>query len=120
MQVFIFILIILVCIFLALIVLIQNPKGGGLDSSFSSANQIGGVKRTADFLEKGTWTLGVALFVLCLISSGLADQVPMGSTSPFRENPAPLMQSAPAEQAPIQQDADQSGDENTGDFPLGE
>lgn len=71
MAIFIFVLIIIVCVFLALIVLIQNPKGGGLDSSFASANQIGGVKRTADFLEKSTWTLAAALFVLCLVSAGI-------------------------------------------------
>ena len=71
MEVFIFVLIIIVCVFLALIVLIQNPKGGGLDSNFSGANQIGGVKKTADFLEKGTWTLAIALFVLCLASAGI-------------------------------------------------
>lgn len=74
MLVFIYALTILICIFLALIVLVQNPKGGGLDSSFSSANQIGGVKRTGDFLEKSTWTLGVVLFVLCLVSAGIHDQ----------------------------------------------
>ncbi len=71
MEVFIFVLIIIVCVFLALIVLIQNPKGGGLDSNFSGANQIGGVKKTADFLEKGTWTLAIVLFVLCLASAGI-------------------------------------------------
>ena len=122
MQVFIFVLIILVCIFLALIVLIQNPKGGGLDSSFSSANQIGGVKRTADFLEKSTWTLAIALFVLCLISSGLSDQVPMGTTSPFQEQAAPFQQPAPADGGPSEQQApDQSGEgQDRGDFPLGE
>ena len=74
MQVFIFVLIILVCVFLALIVLIQNPKGGGLDSSFQSVNQIGGVKRTGDFLEKSTWTLAIGLFVLCLVSAGIQER----------------------------------------------
>ncbi len=67
MQMFIFVLIILVCVFLALIVLIQNPKGGGLDSSFGAANQIGGVKRTADFLEKSNldvWRLRFLYFAL--------------------------------------------------------
>lgn len=71
MQVFIFVLIVVVCVLLALIVLIQNPKGGGLDSNFQSVNQIGGVKRTADFLEKGTWTLAISLFVLCLVSAAI-------------------------------------------------
>ncbi len=71
MAIFIFVLIIIVCVLLALIVLIQNPKGGGLDSSYASVNQIGGVKRTADFLEKSTWTLAISLFVLCLVSAGI-------------------------------------------------
>jgi preprotein translocase subunit SecG len=53
---------------LALVVLAQNPKGGGLAAGFGGAQQIGGVQRTADFLEKSTWTLATALMVLCLIS----------------------------------------------------
>jgi preprotein translocase subunit SecG len=53
-------------------VLIQNPKGGGLSAGFAGSAQIGGVKRTADFLEKATWYLGVALFVLCLASTSLS------------------------------------------------
>jgi preprotein translocase subunit SecG len=69
MAAFVTILIIIACILLSLIVLIQNPKGGGLSSGFQSANQIGGVKRTADFLEKSTWTLGIAIMVLCLVSA---------------------------------------------------
>ncbi|HKK37928.1 MAG TPA: preprotein translocase subunit SecG [Cryomorphaceae bacterium] len=99
MQVFIFVLIILVCVFLALIVLIQNPKGGGLDSSFSSANQIGGVQRTADFLEKGTWSLAIVLFVLCLASAGLQDNSVVAQPGQFEEA-APQQQQAPAEEAP--------------------
>ncbi len=99
MQVFIFVLIILVCVFLALIVLIQNPKGGGLDSSFSSANQIGGVQRTADFLEKGTWSLAIVLFVLCLASAGIQDNAAVAQPGQFEEI-APQQQQAPAEEAP--------------------
>jgi preprotein translocase subunit SecG len=100
MQVFIFVLIILVCVFLALIVLIQNPKGGGLDSSFSSANQIGGVQRTADFLEKGTWSLAVVLFVLCLVSAGLQDNAAIAQPGQYEEVEPQLQQPAPAEEAP--------------------
>ncbi len=66
---FISILIIIVSGLLALIVLAQNPKGGGLAAGFTGAQQIGGVQRTADFLEKSTWTLAAALMVLCLASS---------------------------------------------------
>ncbi len=54
---------------MALFVLIQNPKGGGLASGFTGGNQIGGVQKTADFLETGSWTLMVVLFVLCIVSA---------------------------------------------------
>jgi preprotein translocase subunit SecG len=51
-----------------LVVLVQNSKGGGLASNFSSSNQYMGVRKTADFLEKFTWVLSVAILVLCLLS----------------------------------------------------
>ncbi len=63
------ILIILVCLLLILVVLVQNSKGGGLASSFASSNQVMGVRKTGDFLEKATWTLAGALLVLSLIST---------------------------------------------------
>tara|TARA_B100001758_G_C17946707_1_gene371161 strand:+ start:279 stop:491 length:213 start_codon:yes stop_codon:yes gene_type:complete len=59
-------LIIVVCIFLSLIVLVQNSKGGGLSSTFGGGNQIMGVKKTADVLEKTTWVLAAILVALCL------------------------------------------------------
>ena len=57
MYVFISILILIASILLILIVLIQNSKGGGLASGFSSSNQIMGVRKTTDFLEKATCRL---------------------------------------------------------------
>ncbi len=63
------ILIVIVCILLILVVLVQNSKGGGLASSFSSSNQVMGVRKTADFLEKATWTLAIALLALSLVST---------------------------------------------------
>jgi len=60
-------LIIIICIFLSLIVLVQNSKGGGLSSTFGGGNQIMGVKKTADVLEKTTWVLAAILVALCLI-----------------------------------------------------
>lgn len=67
MYPFLIVLIIIACILLMLVVLIQNPKGGGLSSSFGGiSNQILGVKRTTDFLEKATWTLIVAIAALSL------------------------------------------------------
>ncbi|MCH5243582.1 MAG: preprotein translocase subunit SecG [Lentimicrobiaceae bacterium] len=69
-YIFISVLILIVCVLLGLIVLIQNPKGGGLSSTFGGqANQIMGVRRTTDFLEKGTWVLSVVLLFLSLIAA---------------------------------------------------
>jgi preprotein translocase subunit SecG len=61
------VLAIIVCVLLGLIILIQNPKGGGLSSGFAGSNNIMGVQRTGDFLEKGTWGLVIALMVLALL-----------------------------------------------------
>lgn len=63
------IIILLVCILLVLVVLVQNSKGGGLAANFSSSNQVMGVRKTADFLEKATWTLATTLIVLSVLAS---------------------------------------------------
>ncbi len=60
-----------------LIVLAQNDKGGGLTSTFSGGNQVMGVKRTTDFMEKATWTLAVALLVLSLSTVFVIDDNPV-------------------------------------------
>ena len=64
-------LILFVCILLVLVVMVQNPKGGGLSSSFGGGgqSQIGGVKSTTDFLDKSTWVLAAIILVLILISN---------------------------------------------------
>ena len=62
------VLIVVTCIFTILIVLVQNSKGGGLASNFSSSNQYMGVRKTADFLEKATWILGSALILFSLLA----------------------------------------------------
>ncbi len=66
MYLILVILAIIVCVLLGAIVLIQNPKGGGLTSNFSSSSQLMGVQKTGDFLEKGTWILAISLMVLSL------------------------------------------------------
>ncbi|MBI4648580.1 MAG: preprotein translocase subunit SecG [Bacteroidia bacterium] len=63
------VLAIIACILLIMIILVQNPKGGGLASAFSASNQVMGVRKTADFLEKATWTLAIAILALSLVSS---------------------------------------------------
>ena len=56
-------------ILLSLIVLIQNPKGGGIVSGIIGSSQVMGVKKTSDFIEKLTWGLAISLVVLCLAAS---------------------------------------------------
>ena len=64
------ILIILACVVLSLIVLVQNPKGGGLAGNIAGfSNQFMGVKQTTDVLEKGTWIFAALIAVLCITSA---------------------------------------------------
>ena len=60
-----------VCLLLMLVVLIQNPKGGGIDSTFggSQANQMLGASKSTDVIEKVTWGLAVVLFILCIVTA---------------------------------------------------
>jgi len=71
MLTFLTILIALVCVLLMAAVLIQNPKGGGVDSTFggSSANQMFGAARSTELIEKITWGLAIALFALCIVTT---------------------------------------------------
>lgn len=70
MTILFLILIILAAVILGFIVLVQNPKGGGLAGSFAGlSNQFMGVKQTTDVLEKGTWIFAAVIGVLCLASS---------------------------------------------------
>ena len=63
-------LIIIVAFLLVVVIMVQNPKGGGLSSAFGGgANQIGGVQKTSNFLDKSTWTLATLLLVLILLSN---------------------------------------------------
>ena len=69
MTIVLFILIVIISIILGLIILIQNPKGGGLSGTLAGFNnQFMGVKQTTDVLEKGTWIFASVLGVLCIIS----------------------------------------------------
>jgi preprotein translocase subunit SecG len=66
---FVSVLIVIVAIFLVLIVIIQNSKGGGLAAGFASSNQVMGVRKTTDFLEKATWWLAGIMVGLCIIAT---------------------------------------------------
>ena len=98
------ILIIIACVLLVLAVLVQNPKGGGLAVGFSSSNQVMGVRKTTDFLEKFTWGMLIALIVFCLVGTIiLPSGGQRGTQSILQEKaenattaPAPKPSSAPA------------------------
>ena len=79
MYLFITILILIASIFLILIVLVQNSKGGGLASGFSSTNQIMGVRKTTDFVEKATWTLAGTVVILSIVASAFSPSANTGS-----------------------------------------
>lgn len=74
-YVFVSVIIIIACVLQVLIVLVQNSKGGGLAANFTSTGQSMGVRKTADFLEKATWTLAVTILVL---SIGATAAIPHG------------------------------------------
>ncbi len=63
------VLTVLVSILLVIVVLVQKSKGGGLASNFSNSNQIMGVRRTNDFIEKATWTLASIIAILAIVSA---------------------------------------------------
>ena len=71
MGALVFILSIIAAVLLMLVILIQNPKGGGIDSTFGTANQLGSVQKTNDVVEKATWYLAIFIVVLALSSSML-------------------------------------------------
>lgn len=64
--------IVLVSVLMIFVVLIQESKGGGLASNFSSSNAIMGVRKTTDFVEKATWGLAAAMVVLSIICAYVA------------------------------------------------
>jgi len=110
------VLIIIACVLLVLVVLIQNPKGGGIASGIIGGNQLMGVKKTTDFIEKLTWGLALGIVVLCLAASfslpnkedrgtgsALQEQVENSGTAPIN-TPAqqPVQQAQPAQGQPAQ------------------
>jgi len=67
METLMSIIIILASILLIFVVFIQNPKGGGLSSDFGAAQQIGGVQKTNDFIDKATWSLAGIIMVFSIV-----------------------------------------------------
>ena len=84
------VLIVVVAFLLVAVIMVQNPKGGGLSSSFGGGGtqQLGGVKKTGDFLDKSTWFLGTALIVLILASNLTIDSGNTFDSKALDENEA--------------------------------
>ena len=77
-YIFISVIIIIACFLQVMIVLVQNSKGGGLAANFTSAGQSMGIRKTADFLEKSTWTLAGSILILCVVATAT---IPRGVTT---------------------------------------
>ena len=90
------ILMVIAALLMCFIVLIQNSKGGGLASGFSSSNAIMGVRKTTDFLEKATWTLAGTMMVLCVLAVFFIPSHENGNQSAIQEqlNSQPVQQQA--------------------------
>ncbi|WP_448700823.1 preprotein translocase subunit SecG [Mucilaginibacter sp. AW1-3] len=102
---FLLFLAVIVCVLLGAIVLIQNPKGGGLSSNFSSSSQLLGVQKTGDILEKGTWILAISLMVLSLAinvigKSGTA-KIENSNQQQINKSYTPAPATTPAKTAPL-------------------
>ena len=80
------ILIVIASILMCFIVLIQNSKGGGLASGFASSNQIMGVKKTTDFIEKATWSLAAFMVVISIVATYAIPQATVVEESVLQQN----------------------------------
>lgn len=89
MEYILLILAIVAGVLLTLVVLIQNPKGGGIDSSFGAANQLGSVQKTNDVVEKATWYLATAILVLSIATTWAMSN---NSSSTVDDEPAAIEQ----------------------------
>ena len=100
------ILIVIAALLMIGIVLIQESKGGGLASNFASYNQIGGVRKTTDFIEKTTWGLAIAMVVISIVCAYVAPKQTVGrSVTEGIEAPAANPNNLPGFDASQQKDA---------------
>jgi len=105
MYTFLIIITVILAILLIGIVLIQKSKGGGLSSQFGGGNQVMGVRKTTDFVEKATWTLAIAICLLSILSvffipKAAPDQSRVNAPATEQAAPAPANSEVPAPAAP--------------------
>ena len=102
MTILFVILIVIASVALSLIVLIQNPKGGGLSGSIAGfSNQFMGVKQTTDVLEKGTWVMAILIALLTIAAPMFIGGTSSGVNEP-NLRPNATQQQAPAPALPQQ------------------
>lgn len=112
MYLLVSVLIIIASVLLILIVLVQNSQGGGLASNFASSGQVMGVRKTADFLEKSTWTLAISLLALSLLASfAIPRNVEIENKSALEEQIQSMPDPTAIPQFPMPQTGDGQGDE---------
>ena len=100
------ILIVVAAILMIGIVLIQESKGGGLSSSFAGYNQVAGVRKTTDFIEKATWSLAAAMVIISVICAWVAPTATADSSVMENiENPVTNPNNLPGFGASQQKDA---------------
>ena len=85
------ILMVVAAVLMCFIVLIQESKGGGLASGFASSNQIMGVRKTTDFIEKATWTLAIALVVFSVASAYFVPSPESQKSVVLKDNAMPAL-----------------------------
>ena len=100
------ILIVIAAILMIGIVLIQESKGGGLSSSFAGYNQVAGVRKTTDFIEKATWGLAAAMVAISIVCAWVAPTTTVDSSVMENiENPVTNPNNLPGFGASQQKDA---------------
>jgi len=86
MYYFFTIVIVIAAILLVGIVVIQNSKGGGLAAGFASANQVMGVRKTTDSLEKLTWWFAGIIVACCILASLALPRRTVGGESLIKDD----------------------------------
>ena len=100
------ILIVIAAVLMIGIVLIQESKGGGLSSSFAGYNQVAGVRKTTDFIEKATWGLAAAMVIISIVCAWVAPTATADSSVMENvENPVTNPNNLPGFGASQQKDA---------------
>ena len=107
MYTFLVILAVITAILLAIVVLIQESKGGGLASNVSGANSVLGVRQTTNFIEKATWTLAALLVVFSVATSFFTKSSVQDPSEVITNMPTTTVPTTPAngQQTPAQQQA---------------